>query len=307
MFNKRALDQEKLQEVALDKRLKHDLTDLFLSNSISAERSARLAENAALAGAQHLESLQVDRTGKNASRDLLRKAFKNSKWPSPYVFEVKCYDPAQNVVERKEMSMLLPHELLHSILMVNDASSLLRRQRSAIACRPDLQAHLEKLHGMGFANAQDILLLSIWADAVPFNSDRTMSLETITMGIIGQGSLRLPLACFPKAFCKKQMTYEDCFSVIVWSCQHLLANRFPLTRHDQTEFQTATDAYRKKRAGIEIGIRAALGEMKADWALYKETLDFPSRSATGSICWLCSCHRDDLKQFDTNSLARLLG
>ena len=65
----------------------------------------------------------------------------------------------KNVVERKEMSMLLPHELLHSTLMVNDVFfcsdngvHLLTGQTCKLICK--------KLHGMGFADADGILLLS---------------------------------------------------------------------------------------------------------------------------------------------------
>ena len=65
---------------------------------------------------------------------------------------------------------------------------------------------------MGY-KAEEIVLMSIWADAVPFNSDRSQSLETISLAFLGQQDL-LPLAGFPKCFCRKGATYEDIFAVL---------------------------------------------------------------------------------------------
>ena len=66
--------------------------------------------------------------------------------------------------------------------------------------RPDLQLHQQKLKldSMGY-KAEEILLMCIWADAVPFNSDRSQSLETISLAFSGQQDLRLPLAGFSNA------------------------------------------------------------------------------------------------------------
>ena len=262
-----------------------------------------MVHHAALAGAQNLEELQV--SGKNTSRDFLRRAFKNTKWPPPYSFTVRAWNESKQMPEMKTVSVLLPHELLNAVLKVNNPAALLEAQAVLVQTRPDLQLHQQKLDSMGY-KAEEILLMSIWADAVPFNSDRSQSLETISLAFLGQQDLRLPLAGFPKCFCRKGATYEDIFAVLQWSFKCLLSNRFPAARHDGAAF-LANDGCGKKRQSQPIGLLAVLCELKADWAFYAETLAFPSWSSSGPICWLCSCERSQLKQFDDASLALLLG
>ena len=53
MFNKRSLPDEAIEEVPPEKRLRHDVVDIFLNNNLSAARSARMIENANLAGNGH--------------------------------------------------------------------------------------------------------------------------------------------------------------------------------------------------------------------------------------------------------------
>ena len=182
MYNKRSLDDTYAAEIPLQMRFREDMRDVFLSNDVSGARAARMIENAILAGAQHLETLCVNTQTHNASRDLLRRSFRGSKWPSPYVFTVRALNPATNIGEMKKFSILLPHELLFSILKINEPEPLLQQQRQVVQDRPDLQAHIQKLRDMGFPDADEVLLMSLWADAVPFSHDRTQSIESYKPG-----------------------------------------------------------------------------------------------------------------------------
>ena len=51
---------------------------------------------------------------------------------------------------------------------------------------------------------------------------------------------------------------------------------------------------------------AALAEMRGDWSMYKEVLDFPSWSAKGHICWLCNATKTDLKDFSNATFEKCL-
>ena len=81
------------------------------------------------------------------------------------------------------------------------------------------------------------LLAGIWCDGVPFNSDRSMTLETISLNIFGQeGNLRLPVAAFPTEFVAKSQTFEDLFQIIQWSFKQLATGIMPSCRHDGRPF-----------------------------------------------------------------------
>ena len=144
-------------------------------------------------------------------------------------------------------------------------------------------------------DSETTLLAGIWCDGVPFNSDRSMTLETFSLNIFGQGNLRLPVAAFPKEFVAKSQTFEDLFQIIQWSFKQLATGIMPSCRHDGRPFNK-TDAYRKRLAGQELPLRAALVEFRAGWSCYADMLSFPSWSSKGFICWRCMCPRADLNK-----------
>ena len=152
MYNKRSLASEDIAAIPDEKRFRHDMVDVFLNNELSSARSARLPHNAAMAGARHVQDLQVNQSGSNAQRDLLRKCFRNSKWPS-----------AKQCEQQHQLAMLLPHELLHAFLKLNSAETMLANQRNVLPERPDLLSHLAQLQQMGL-NPDELLLTGIWSD-----------------------------------------------------------------------------------------------------------------------------------------------
>ena len=66
MYNKRSLASEDIADIPDEKRFRHDMVDVFLNNELSSARSARLLHNAAMAGARHVQDLQVNQSGSNA-------------------------------------------------------------------------------------------------------------------------------------------------------------------------------------------------------------------------------------------------
>ena len=65
-------------------------------------------------------------------------------------------------------------------------------------------------------------MLGLWIDGVPFNSDRSQSLECVTLSICGLKDWRMPLVCFPQSFKRKQETFEAIFEVLLWSFRCLI-------------------------------------------------------------------------------------
>ena len=69
------------------KRLRKNISDLYLAGGVSAQRAASLFEDSVAAGARNTEDLAVP-VSKNSQRDLKRKLLKNSKWPPLYEIEM---------------------------------------------------------------------------------------------------------------------------------------------------------------------------------------------------------------------------
>jgi hypothetical protein len=213
------------------------------------------------------------------------------------------FDESRGKQFQQEMEMLLPHELLHSLLKVNSIESLRGQEQTVLASRPDLQQHLQDLRSR--FGPQDPVLLGLWIDAVPFNSDRSQSLECITLNVLGQKDLRLPIAAVPKAFLAKRETHDQIFHVLAWSMRALLADQFPTARHDGAVW-TSGDAYRQRLQGRPLGLTATVCEVRGDWAMFKEVLSFPSWAAH-HICWLCNIEKKDIAVVSQTADWRLLG
>ena len=101
-------------------------------------------------------------------------------------------------------------------MKVNDPRVFLEHQRAILAERPDLEQHLANFD---LAKDDKVLLLGLWIDGAPFNSDRSQTLETITLRLFGEKGLRVPLCAFPKAMRAKGKTYECIFEALAWSFQ----------------------------------------------------------------------------------------
>ena len=135
-------------------------------------------------------------------------------------------------------------------------------------------------------NPDELLLTGIWSDGVPFNSDRSQTLETISLNIFGDDSARLPLTAFPKEFLHKKKTFECIFEVLQWSYKILLGGVFPSCRHDGQPF-TNSDSYRRKLAHKSIGIWSPQNLISRKHATVRGAAAWPIDVAA-HIAWLGS-------------------
>ena len=279
-----------LDNVPNKRRFRVDALDLFVSGDVSGMRAQRLFHHAALAGSAHVQDLAKPEGCKNSHRDLLRKALKSSLWPKPYETEVLGWDVKSGTEKTMRLAYYLPHEMVHAMLQVSESSDIVALQEETLPSRQDLLEHLR-----GFETQfglRDVVALGLWMDGVPFNHDRSQSLECISMNFPSlpkeYQDVRLPVTCFPKFFLAKGKTWDSVLKPIVWSMRCLLFGRFPQQRHDNKPF-TQDDAARKRLAGSAIGMHCALSEVRGDWSMFKDVLRFPGWQGKGPVCFLCSC------------------
>ena len=117
-----------------DKRLRRNVSDLFLSGAISAGRAATVFQDAEFDGATGVADLAVNE-GKNAQRDLVRKLMKGSKWPPLYAAKIPVLHQKTHQVLEESINVLLPHEVLANIVSWNRHS----KQRSLTGQGSQLQ------------------------------------------------------------------------------------------------------------------------------------------------------------------------
>ena len=148
--------------------------------------------------------------------------------------------------------------------------------------------------------------LSIWADGVPYNHDRSKSFEVASLQILTSASstMRFPLACVPKHWMVKNTTWDAIWQVLKWSLQAAASGVWAAYRHDHSAFG-AFEFHRKKKAGQPL-TRAILLQVKGDWSFYKNVLYLPGWNETGSCCWKCNMVPGNLKEVGKSASWRML-
>ena len=182
------------------KRLRKNISALYLAGRVSAQRAASLFEDSVAAGASNTEDLAVP-VSKNSQRDLRRKLLKNSKWPPLYEIEMPVLHQKTHAATLEKMVVLLPHEILFAIHQWNQGvASLFQisgmselQQRSFLTKTAELRIE-----------ASTTMPLGLWADGCPVKWDRSESIVVISLNFPGQTldkykRLRIPL-CVPGLF-----------------------------------------------------------------------------------------------------------
>lgn len=187
-----------------------------------------------------------------------------------------------------KLAFLLPHAVLGHIVGKNP-SLLPRLQATPDRC-PELFGHVASVCGDLKRNPVGVVPVGLHGDGVPFNAQRTRSLElfSINMPAFEQTgpALRIPVTGVPKQFIEKHKTFHDICKVLTWSFQMLALGRWPSKRHDGSDFEPS-DPF-AKLAGRPLACRGLLCEIRGDWAFYKEALCLPGWQDASGCCWLCS-------------------
>lgn len=293
MFHKNALPQ---LDDAPDphRRLRANLRDLFLTNQVSAERASSLLTDAHGAGVEAMDDVAHlhQKGSRNVHRDLLRKFVKKGKhWPKAYWALIDFWHPKKQVVQKEWLAFLLPHEWLCKFL--KQAGSF-EKLASWEGLGP--QGQRDCLRACSELGTASLIPLALWADGVPYNWDRSQSLEVMNLALPGVpewANLRIPFTCFDHSRLAPN-TFDQIFGVLVWSLQSLAAGFHPLHRHDE-QLWRPSDASRRKLAGQHLGLRAVLLWVKADWKAFKEIFSFPGWQGHEGICWLCKATLLDMR------------
>ena len=96
-------------------RLRHNISDLFLSNDITASRAQGLFQDAASSGSAYVGDMQRLGGAKNVHRNLLTKLLKGSKWPKVYYASIPVHNDKTGLTVTRMIPMILPHELLGAL------------------------------------------------------------------------------------------------------------------------------------------------------------------------------------------------
>ena len=289
MFSKRqpAVDTSALPPA---KRLRATLQTHMMRNTLSSGDIQRLATDARAGGAVGVGDLRAGRT--NTSRTLRRKFLKGTLWPKEYAAKVRAWNTRRHREETKEVSLLLPREVLLALGRHGALEVLLQKQGLDEGDRAHMQGVEAKLGSPAVA-------IGLWQDGVPTKWDRSASVEVLSMNLPGldpdgpYGNLRIPLFSILKSLLSTN-TWHDIFGIIQWSFMCLWRGFCPQERHDKTPFSHPSDkaqqswADRRALEGSPLPARGALVQFRADWKAWKEVFSFPAWNEGSGCCWKCN-------------------
>ena len=296
MFRKRgkAYDEATIPK---DKRLRRNLADLYLSNDVSAARAQSLFADAVGAKVSNCADLAAvgdgGRIPNNMARDLKRRLLKGSKWPKPYVASVRTWNDKTEKEVVSKIPILLPHEIVWKIMEDSSTAEFLLGQELGNQSENHLRSVCKEL---GIRRGQT-LGVGLWGDGVPYNYDRSASLDVCSLNIPGfhDGrfeNMRIPLFAIDHNHVVKGTTFDDLMEILAWSFQFLAAGVHPSVRHDGSPFEPKNDRDRAKSAASPSPFRAVLVECRGDWKQLKDVFRFPQFNELAGMCWMCKCTPD---------------
>ena len=282
-----------IESLPPDRRLRANLADLFVSNDVSAARAQSLFADAEASSAKNVADLAKaghnGKHGTNLARDLTRKLLNDSRRPLPYNAQVRTWNTKAKQVELHEVPILLPHEIVWAIAQDEPTSEHLLRQE---LCTQD-QDHLNRVCVEMGCNPEKALGPGLWGDGVPYNYDRTVSIDVFSLSVRGFHSgalmnMRIPLFVLDHRHVGKGATLDDLMEVLAWSFTFLVLGKHPVARHDNTPFHTRSGRSRLKQAGSSINLHGILVECRGDWKQLKDVFRFTQFNENAG-CWLCAC------------------
>ena len=215
----------------------------------------------------------------------MRRILKDRRgfWPKPWQLQVPLWSKKQQREVTGTIYMMLPHSIVgHWLQKVPDVlPKLLPTASRSPEFLPLCDAVARELRvGEG-----QIVPLGLHGDGVPFDSQRTRSLELLHLNFPATGSpLRVPLVGAPKEFFVKGKTYQALLELVAWSLKWCAMGQHPPALPDGTPF---VDRQAAALAGQPLGCRAALLEVRADWQFLKICFGFPAWNEKAGCCWLC--------------------
>jgi hypothetical protein len=273
------------------------LAQFFLTNKLSAFETHTLASTAQNAGAAGVEDLsKAGAKGfhpKNLARDIMRSLLKDVSLPEIYWAEIPVLDPDTDTENPVWFPFLLPHEVLWKLHATNGVDKF----------KTFIDTEMTKEFCTTFqTDPRSTFAIGLHGDGAPFQAKMKDSLEQFSWNLCADPkSSRVVFTAVPQKFVGPN-TFDAILSIFAWSMDILLRGKMLTKRHDGSPFASSKDdsndsKFRIDLAGKPIPFRAALVQVRGDWAFYNDCFGFP-HWASESICWLCKAQRSRGSQYD---------
>ena len=279
-------------------KLRCGVQDLYSSGSLSASRASEILGDAAAGGCSSCYHRSFDKhDGRPRTLDRALAAMSGSQWPQLFTWQVTVAD-REGQSKKVDLAFLLPHEWLHQMVQIGHLPSLQSNTVDSVVLKN--KQRVEKEWGT------NIIGLTLWGDGIPYNWDRSESIDAWTLSVVTLDSskhklLRVPFTVIPHHWVGPQ-THNEILQVLEWSLTWMRLGKFPTTLPDNNPISGKS---RVAVAGSSLGYVAAILEVRGDWKHFAEVLKLPHWQGKESICWRCSCTKEQITQVGDRAPWRL--
>ena len=284
MFSKHQVSDS---HVPPERRFQVTAADFFLDNKLSAADVAKLfIDGSALDKTGDLnqykklceEKNSKGKVNRNLARDLTRRFLRKSQWPEPDLLVAPCWSNKLQKEINMQIPVLMPHKIVMALAKKNPLDKLLQDT----AMDRETKAHLDSVRIK--LQADTALALGIWIDGVPFNNNRSESIEVFSLDFPGIDNLRVPMAAVPKKFMLSNNATRDFI------------------------LQCITESLEKCAVGYckDVGSipKAVLCEVCGDWACFKSVFRLPGWQSKSGCCWKCTMTHAEVHQVGSRAFWR---
>ena len=143
------------------------------------------------------------------------------------------------------------------------------------------------------------LPLSLYMDGAPYSlTDSCLGVwieELVTHRRLCIALVRKRSACH--CGCRGWCTYWALLDWIRYCLQALGDQRWPLKRHDGSDWQMPQDSIRSSRSGMPLGMAGTLIQVRGDWMEFCNMLGYPSHASSSRPCFSCAADRGNWYNF----------
>ena len=276
------------------------LTDLYLEGKISAKSICILCFWAHRAGVKAAASLSFKPNAVTGHYQRHLDTVLKTNAMDLYEIPAACHCKFDVVRTNKNFEALVPHEgLKHEVDTIGLRVFQDNMQDTGLS---ELYRDHPLFQECLLNNDPLPIPLALYVDGVPFtNSDSFIGfwievLPTKTRHIVCL--LRKSDLC--KCGCRGYDTIFAVWMFIRWSLVHMVSGKSPVARHDGKDWKSS-DRNRAGNAGGELGYRAVVVQVKADWAELASTFGFVPWSVLSHPCLLCTCTAEN--RFDLRGIS----
>ena len=260
------------------------------AGSLSAKQVCIISHWAGAAGVTQVVPLGMPPSTKGTG-DFKRtlEKFIQEGAPDTYVVPMPAFERSAGEKSMKQLHCMLPHEMLAKEAAQLNLRALLREWEAP----PNWSSHPVVQQAEAETTPDPVIPLSLFVDGVSYAKRDSLLLMSITNLLTGSKKviavLRKRILC--KCGCRGWESLHAVFLWLRWALEVLKAGRHPEARHDGQPFSDQEPS-RQRKAGKSLGFRAAVLQLRADWAEISHTFQVPQWSSGQEPCFLCKATRE---------------